>query len=111
MSKESVRKEIDGLMLSVVGFIIAAGITIFAKTMFMGEQLSRDNAGMTWPFTCWWLFFAACNAAYLMRGMKKGWAKGDPANGLLIFTGPLVYYTWTFMLVWKKYVRKEEISL
>ena len=111
MSKESVDREAKQLMFGMAGFLFGAAVTIFAKTMIMGNQLTGANAGVDWPFTCWWLFFIACNIAFLIRGMGKGWAKGDPANGLVAATGPIVFYAWTFMLVWRKYIRKEEISL
>jgi hypothetical protein len=47
-----------------------------------------------------------CNLVYLVHGMKKGWAKADPANGLLIATGPIAFYSWTYLLAWRKYGRK-----
>ena len=111
MSKESVKKQQDNMMLGMVGFIIGAAVTVFAKHMFMGNQFDPDNNGMNWPFTIWWLFFCACNMAYLIRGLRKGYAKADAANGLLIAVGPVVFYAWTFMYVWKKYVRKEKLEL
>jgi hypothetical protein len=56
--------------------------------------------------TWWWGFFMICNAAYLIYGMKKGWAKADPANGLIIATGPIAFYSWTYLNAWRKYGRK-----
>lgn len=54
----------------------------------------------------WWGFFIVCNIVYIGYGMKKGWAKGDPANGLVIATGPIAFYTWTIASAWRKYGRK-----
>ena len=55
----------------------------------------------------WWGFFIICNIAYIAYGMKKGWADGDPANGLVIATGPIAFYSWTYLLAWRKYGRKK----
>jgi len=54
----------------------------------------------------WWFPFIIINIAYLFYGMKKGWAKGDPANGIVAASGPIAFYAWTYVMVWRKYLRK-----
>jgi len=51
----------------------------------------------------WWGFFMVCNVVYIIHGMRKGFVKGDPANGLVITTGPIAFYFWTFIMAWRKY--------
>ena len=51
----------------------------------------------------WWGFFIVCNVGYILHGMKKGWAEGDPANGLVVLTGPIAFYFWTILIAWRTY--------
>lgn len=83
---------IDGLICFLLGAVTVA---------IVGKPLAGTGAAL-W----WWGFFMLCNFAYLAYGIKKGWAKADPANGLLIATGPIAFYSWTYMLAWRKYGRK-----
>ena len=54
----------------------------------------------------WWGFFIICNFVYIFHGMKKGWMKADPANGLLAAMGPITFYSWTYLGAWRRYRRK-----
>jgi len=51
----------------------------------------------------WWGFFMICNVVYIIHGMKEGFVKGDPANGLVVVTGPIAFYFWTIIGAWRKY--------
>jgi len=63
------------------------------------------NVGMSeW----WWGFFMLCNAGYILHGFKKGWAKADVANGLVIAMGPISFYSWTYLNAWREYRGKYE---
>lgn len=84
---------IDGLVCFLLGTITVAIVT---------TPLSGTGLAM-W----WWGFFMLCNFVYLVYGMKKGWAKADPANGLMIAVGPIAFYSWTYLLAWRKYGRKK----
>jgi len=64
----------------------------------LSKPLAREGM-MGW----WWGFFIFCNVCYLAYGMKVGWAKGDPANGLVIATGPIAFYFWTLAGAWRTY--------
>lgn len=59
----------------------------------------------------WWGFFILFNGWYIIHGMKKGWAKGDPANGLVIVAGPIAFYFWTYLHVWRKYGRRKKTNV
>lgn len=83
---------IDGLICFFLGILTVALVT---------KPLAGTGFAM-W----WWGFFMLCNLCYLVHGMKKGWADGDPANGLLIAVGPIAFYSWTYLLAWRKYGRK-----
>jgi len=55
----------------------------------------------------WWSPFMLANLCYIIHGMREGWAKGDPANGLVICTGPIAFYFWTLLSVWRKYGKRK----
>jgi len=90
------RNELEVPIDSLVGFVLA--IIIVA---LLGGRLS--DAGI---FEYWFGFFILCNLGYIIYGMKKGWANGDPANGLVIASGPIAFYGWTIIGAWRKYGRK-----
>lgn len=98
MKKES-SSGIDMTWEAVIAFTISAIITIFCM-----EQMKLYPAAKTY----WWLSFMLVNIAYLVHGMNKGWAKGDPANGLVIASGPIAFYSWTVIAIWRKYGPKKE---
>jgi hypothetical protein len=50
-----------------------------------------------------WGFFIFCNLCYILTGIKKGWAKPDIGNGLVIASGPIAFYSWTITNAWIKY--------
>ena len=54
--------------------------------------------------TGWWLFFIVANIGYIVFGLKRGWVKPDPGNGLVIATGPVAFFGWTAILAWRKYI-------
>lgn len=83
---------------SLVCFILSA-----ALVALLVKPLADVNM-MGW----WWWFFVVCNVCYLGHGMKQGWAKGDPANGLVIMTGPIAFYFWTMALAWDTYYLYKE---
>jgi hypothetical protein len=55
----------------------------------------------------WWLPFMLFNLCYIIHGMKGGWIKGDPANAMVVASGPLAFYFWTFVSVWRKYGKRK----
>jgi len=50
----------------------------------------------------WWMPFCVINLIYILDGLKKG-KKGDPSNALLITMGPIPFYFWVMITVWRKY--------
>ena len=90
----------DGITYtSIAAILLAALITAFCmKQMEPYPPLS----------THWWLSFIVINIAYIAYGMRKGWVKFDPANGLVIATGPFAFYFWTIIAVWTKYGPKRK---
>lgn len=83
---------------ALIGFTLA--IVIVA---LLGNRLA--DAGI---FEYWFGFFILCNIGYIIYGMKKGFVKGDPANGLVIASGPIAFYGWTIISAWRKYGRKTD---
>ena len=80
---------LDTLLCFLLAIVLVA---ILAKPL-------ADARIMEW----WWGFFMVCNLGYILYGMKKGWAKGDPGAGLSIAMGPMSFYFWTFVGAWRTY--------
>ena len=74
-------------------------VLTMALVALMVKPLQAVNI-MSW----WWGSFCIFNLVYLIYGMKKGFAKGDAANGLVVMTGPIAFYFWTMLGAWRKYV-------
>jgi uncharacterized membrane protein YhaH (DUF805 family) len=55
----------------------------------------------------WWFSFIIFNLCYVVHGLKKGWIKGDPANAMVIVSGPIAFYFWTFVKVWRRYGKRK----
>ena len=87
-------KEPEIQLDSVVCILISIGIIIGCMT-FM-DSLPEMK---TW----WWLFFIVVNIIYIGTGITSGRIKGDPANALVITTGPIAFYFWTILGAWRKY--------
>lgn len=83
---------IDGLICFLLGAITVALVIKPLADVGMSE----------W----WWGFFIICNIGYLFAGFKKGWAKPDIGNGLVVAMGPISFYSWTYLNAWRKYRRK-----
>ena len=81
----------------MLGSFILSLLTICAVIKPLG-----DNDVVFW----WWFPFIIFNFIYIAKGIKEGWAKPDPANGLVIATGPIAFYAWTYAMVWRKYLRR-----
>jgi uncharacterized membrane protein YhaH (DUF805 family) len=58
----------------------------------------------------WWGFFMICNIGYLIVGYKKGWAKPDIGNGMIVAVGPITFYSWTYINAWRKYGPKKGVK-
>lgn len=87
-------KQTEMSLDTLVSFLIAIAITVWC----MNLMDSVPNLG-TW----WWFAFVIINIVYMVTGMKSGRIKGDPANGIVVATGPVAFYFWTILGVWRKY--------
>jgi len=69
--------------------------------------LLSDNLVKSGIQAYWWGFFILCDIGYLIYGMKKGFVKGDLANGMVAASGPIAWYFWTYIMVWRTYFAKK----
>lgn len=88
---------------AIVAFALGMLITVLCM-----DQMGAISVGTYSMGTYWWLSFIVINIVYVVRGMRKGFIKGDPAMGLVITTGPVAFYAWTIMGVWEKYGKRKE---
>ena len=95
--KKAISKNPNDIAPDMLASFLLSIITVCVLVKPLGER------GLVF---WWWFPFIILNIAYIGYGIRKGWANGDPANGLVVASGPIAFYAWTYVMVWRKYFRK-----
>lgn len=82
-----------------LGVLLAAFVSMGIIAVCLVQMEGYDDLKFVW-----FLFFIAANIIYIGVGMKRGYAKPDPTNALVIASGPLAFFFWAVVGTWNKYV-------